>query len=379
MLENYPVLLYELNENAVASIYRENYEQAMGYLVRAHDVLNAICFGDYSRNTSIALVTLHNLALCSQRLGMANECLEALRGSFEIVRFLMSTSKEPSSIRSFVYLSKLHMQICALLSQQEHHKEALEHAKYSVKYSHAALNRTIQLAETLITKPCGSSESFFVRLKQYHRGLSGNSPGDEVAKPRTNEPPSAPPVVEFMAVKVLPILYELRIRIDGDLLEHKEKNAGQYQTGLNWRKHKAQPAAKRLSMKNLFGYCQMNEWCDNVSMSSIMQISPLTLHDLPLLSTSEVELSRESLIEKITLILISYFCVGTEKRFVSAGDEERKKQWEEQSEYWHTKVLELACGFLPPNCPLLAHIFSSHQKNHSLLQTPIVLFLGYIG
>ena len=66
-VDNYSVIIYELNENAMISICIDNYEKALKYLVRAQQMLEQLCLGNYSQNSSIALLTFHNLALCSQK------------------------------------------------------------------------------------------------------------------------------------------------------------------------------------------------------------------------------------------------------------------------------------------------------------------------
>jgi hypothetical protein len=43
---------------------------------------------------------------------------------------------------------------------------------------------------------------------------------------------------------------------------------------------------------------------------------------------------------------------------------EVKEEREIESEYWHAKSLEVACTFLPSECPLLKHILLSYQKHH---------------
>jgi hypothetical protein len=91
---------------------------------------------------------------------------------------------------------------------------------------------------------------------------------------------------------------------------------------------------------------------------------------------NETELSRDSFLEKISLLSVSYFCVSTEMRFLLQSREmylsaEVKKQREEESEYWHVKALELACSFLPSECPLLNHVLLSYQKHHDPSQQPI--------
>jgi len=34
-----------------------------------------------------------------------------------------------------------------------------------------------------------------------------------------------------------------------------------------------------------------------------------------------------------------------------------------ESEFWHAKALEIACSFLPGECPLVNHINLSYQKH----------------
>ena len=75
---------------------------------------------------------------------------------------------------------------------------------------------------------------------------------------------------------------------------------------------------------------------------------------------------------------MGYFCVSTEIRFIiqlkeeisSFKDFDSAKKTNE-SEYWHTKSLEVACSFLPSDCPLLNHILLSYQKHHAPSQSSI--------
>lgn len=91
------------------------------------------------------------------------------------------------------------------------------------------------------------------------------------------------------------------------------------------------------------------------------------------------ELSRDAVLEKIILLTVSYFCVGTELRFLnntnSAADEKTvqndKRRKKEQSEMWHAQALEASARFLPSECPLVAHVILNYQKHHSPALTTI--------
>lgn len=47
------------------------------------------------------------------------------------------------------------------------------------------------------------------------------------------------------------------------------------------------------------------------------------------------------------------------KEDVSFNEKDKQKE----SEFWHAKSLEIACSFLPGECPLLNHINLSYQKH----------------
>jgi len=50
---------------------------------------------------------------------------------------------------------------------------------------------------------------------------------------------------------------------------------------------------------------------------------------------------------------------------------EIKKEKELEQEYWHVKALDIACAFLPSECPLFNHILLSYQKHHDPTTVPI--------
>ncbi len=45
---------------------------------------------------------------------------------------------------------------------------------------------------------------------------------------------------------------------------------------------------------------------------------------------------------------------------------------QKESEYWHAKSLEIACSFMPGECPLLNHINLSYQKHFATVKQAIM-------
>ena len=76
------------------------------------------------------------------------------------------------------------------------------------------------------------------------------------------------------------------------------------------------------------------------------------------------------------MLIVSYFCVSTELRFIIQSRSgfmkaDTKKEKELEQEYWHVKALDIACAFLPSECPLFNHILLSYQKHHDPSMQPI--------
>lgn len=89
-------------------------------------------------------------------------------------------------------------------------------------------------------------------------------------------------------------------------------------------------------------------------------------------------LSRDSFLEVISFLIVGYFCASTEIRFIIQLKDEISKfenfsieKKTQESELWHTMSLDIACSFLPSDCPLLNHILLSYQKHHAPSQSQI--------
>jgi hypothetical protein len=72
-----------------------------------------------------------------------------------------------------------------------------------------------------------------------------------------------------------------------------------------------------------------------------MHLQPLSTEEMNLHVDNSHELSRDAMLEKIILLTVSYFCVGTELRFLNNASDDKKntelekKLKKEQSEMWH--------------------------------------------
>ena len=185
--------------------------------------------------------------------------------------------------------------------------------------------------------------------------------------------------VERTAKKLLPILTEVKKRMIPDKKRKKGKNDGKdgvrEATGsdddddlvIDLSKVKGNKNLKGkqapFDMKNILGYLNQGENLQTLSIGSIMQLQAFKLRDLIEEGKNELELTRESFIFKISHLAVAYFCYSTEIRFILQMKEDPNfevGEKQKESEYWHAKSLEIACSFLPGECPLLNHINLSY-------------------
>ena len=124
-------------------------------------------------------------------------------------------------------------------------------------------------------------------------------------------------------------------------------------------KGKSVKGKQQFDMKNILGYLNQGENLATLSIGNIMQLQVFRLRDLVEEGKNELELTRESFIHKISHLAVSYFCYSTEIRFILQMKEDpsfESSAKSRESEFWHAKSLEIACSFLPGECPLLNHI-----------------------
>lgn len=121
---------------------------------------------------------------------------------------------------------------------------------------------------------------------------------------------------------------------------------------------------RKLDMRNFLGFLNQNLYHDYLNITNIMKLKRLDFRDVYSIRSPDLMITRENLIERIMILITSYFCMGTELRFLKQlkldGFESTL-----DAEYWHGKALEISVKFLPGDCPLVKHIVASYKKNHS--------------
>jgi hypothetical protein len=69
-------------------------------------------------------------------------------------------------------------------------------------------------------------------------------------------------------------------------------------------------------MRSVLGFLNQSEWISNLNIGNIMQIQPFCMKDFLGVNRDEHELARDSFLEKLSILTVSYFCMSTEMRFL---------------------------------------------------------------
>lgn len=421
-----PIVLNELNDSALKYIVREQYEKALVLFQKAHGIINVISLDHCRRDQHIAFVIFHNMAACYQRMNSLEECSVAIDNALLYLGDYNSL-KNQSVCQRMVYMErecKVRMQLCALLSQLHRHREALDQAKQSIKLIHLLFKDLDALCTFFITKAFDEElEIIQEHLYQQNENLNDDYAAyfESMSKMMATSPQTAITasknhmdegisLMEKAAKKIHPIIKEVLKRMVQEkkrkikpkhkqgsnvLLDFKEKNKFNSQEEIELENEveellmndnygmgsdRKQPEdsdnefTEKLDMRAVLGYLNQSEWISNINIGNIMQINPFHMDDFLTCNKNEYQLSRTSFLEKISLLAVGYFCASTEIRFILQLNEDptfKKKDKEPESEYWHAKSLEIACCFLPSDCPLVNHILLSYQKHHSPAQQAI--------
>ena len=112
--------MLELNESALIYIQKEQYENALLLLQKAHGVLDVVDLSQSKRDKFVALQIFYNMAMCYQKLGQLDECSICLETCLEQLDHADYSDIHTKSVSSRIHRMKiecrLHLQLCAIYS-----------------------------------------------------------------------------------------------------------------------------------------------------------------------------------------------------------------------------------------------------------------------
>jgi hypothetical protein len=66
----------------------------------------------------------------------------------------------------------------------------------------------------------------------------------------------------------------------------------------------------------MLGFLNQSEWIQNLNIGNIMQISVIEAEDFLAWHRNDQEIDRVSFLQTISHLIVSYFCLSTEIRFL---------------------------------------------------------------
>lgn len=119
-----------------------------------------------------------------------------------------------------------------------------------------------------------------------------------------------------------------------------------------------------VNAENLLGFINQKKLNSYLNISNIMRLKKLDFKDIYSTLDLDLYLLRESVLERFMLAITSYFCMGTELRFLRQLKVQGFKDSIE-AQFWHGRALEMAIALFPGDSPLVKHIIQSYQKHHA--------------
>ena len=73
---------------------------------------------------------------------------------------------------------------------------------------------------------------------------------------------------------------------------------------------------EEIDMRNMLGFMNQSLYHDQMNITNIMKLKRLDFRDIFGVRSPDLLLTRESIMERVILLVTSYFCMGTELRFL---------------------------------------------------------------
>ncbi len=77
-----------------------------------------------------------------------------------------------------------------------------------------------------------------------------------------------------------------------------------------------QNSSYKMSVRNVLGLRHSDDWIFNLNIGNVMHLSLMGAEELNAKLETTHELGKDSMLEKIVLVSVAFFCIGTEMRFL---------------------------------------------------------------
>jgi len=390
--------LKELNNKSSELIYEEKVEESYRILKKLEIFLESNAINpNFNLEKKMLLIILHNLACCFQKLKDYDNCINYLEAviyhydtsleqrhniKIEENYFVQHMNENKSNykllgdlILELRFSAKFHIQMSEIFSQLNRHVDALKHAKLASLICEDNLIQSnylyTQIKDNLIKK------AMLPNQNTNDNNYSNNNTTNEDDIFLNDKMKLNYKIIQ----ELFNIILDIRdfnkkqkfISISNKVLNtrsesHKE-NIDNKKNVFNSFTDYRQAEIKQYNYKNSLlnkvryifgGVLKPGDWIQIITIDNILTLSPLNSEDLDLDSDSRYELLRDTILEKIVMLTVSYFCVSREMNILSKDKNNRKTN----GAYYLCKAIELSFMFLPISCPIINVFISNYYKKY---------------
>ena len=400
--------LKEINIKSVDLIFEEKTQKSLDILKKLETFLeNKIIDMKPNVGKKFIIIVLHNIACCFQKLKDYENCiiyLEAVIYHFDKLieekhKIIINEEYFDSLIKNHNYnyekkllgdlilelrfCAKFHLQIGVALSEAKRHVDSLKHFKLAALICEDNLIKTTylynQMKETLlnnnknenselasIKQQIKKNYKIIIKLNKRILNLRNNNILKNNGKNNNDK--------NFK--KNMKSIYNNNYLYIKNVITKIVKNTSNknendlpynhFDSYLSYRKNEINNYLQNNTtlddIKIIFekSFNQKDDWIKFLNIENIMYLSALNYDDLDLESDPKYELLRDSILEKVIMLTVSYYCLSNELKFFCKD----KNKNNINGEYYLLNAINLSILFLPVSCPIIRHYMMTYYKNY---------------
>ena len=400
--------LKEINVKSVDFIFEDKPQKSLELLKKLETFLeNKIIEMKSNVNKKLIIIILHNIACCYQKLKDYENCINYLEAViyhfdklieqkhnikinedyFDALMKAQNHNYDKNLLGDLIlelrFCAKFHLQMSVVLSESNRHEESLKHIKLAALICEDNLLKTTylynQLKDSLLNDNNENKEMMTIKhqikcnykiimdLNKRILNLRNNNKKRNKSKNNFYESKSKKNMKTMYHNNYIHIKNVITKIVKNYSIKDKlDLPTNCFDSYLAFRNNEIDNYIQNNStlndVKNIFenNFNQKDDWIKLLNIENIMYLSALNYDDLDLESDSKYELLRDSILEKVIMLSVAYYCLSNELKYL-AKDKTNKNL---NGEYYLYNALNISILFLPVSCPIINHYIMSYNKNY---------------
>ena len=400
--------LKEINVKSVDFIFEDKPQKSLELLKKLETFLeNKIIEMKSNVNKKLIIIILHNIACCYQKLKDYENCINYLEAViyhfdklieqkhnikinedyFDALIKAQNHNYDKNLLGDLIlelrFCAKFHLQMSVVLSESNRHEDSLKHIKLAALICEDNLLKTTylynQLKDSLLNDNNENKEMMTIKhqikcnykiimdLNKRILNLRNNNKKRNKSKNNFYESKSKKNMKTMYHNNYIHIKNVITKIVKNYSIKDKlDLPTNCFDSYLAFRNNEIDNYIQNNStlndVKNIFenNFNQKDDWIKLLNIENIMYLSALNYDDLDLESDSKYELLRDSILEKVIMLSVAYYCLSNELKYL-AKDKTNKNL---NGEYYLYNALNISILFLPVSCPIINHYIMSYNKNY---------------